>query len=527
MRKPLQCASIVIAMLSLMTIGLMLAGCSGSGGGVSSQVVSGNASVGAPLAGQVSLKDSSAQPQEKTAVIGSDGSFAFDVTGLKAPFIIQGVGNSAGTTYKLHSFANGTGTANVNPLSNALVASAAGVSDPGQVFQAADPAVLQKIKEDLPTATSDLLNKLQPLLKLYGAEGKDPITDSYQSDHQGLDGLFDNVSVAIPNGVITVANAKTGEVIFSASVTDIKSGTFNDNPSTLPQTPAQTDPPEEVTPTPPVTTPPTVTVPAAPANVVASGGTRQVTLSWKAVSSATSYNVYYGTASGITKGSGTKLTNVSSPAVLTGLNDGTTYYCIVTAVNSAGESAASVQVAAATVSATPSPVIPPVPGSVTATGGANQATLTWAASSGATSYNIYWSSTSGVTKANGTRVSGVTSPYVKTGLSAGSTYYFIVTAVNSAGESAASAQVSASTNPPVTKQLSLAWDGVTGASSYNLYWSTSPGVTTSNGKKISGVSSPYTHTGLAAGTTYYYVVTASDGSQESAASAQASGTTGL
>lgn len=77
-------------MLSLMTIGLMLAGCSGSGGGVSSQVVSGNASVGAPLAGQVSLKDSSAQPQEKTAVIGSDGSFAFDVTGLKAPLSFKG-----------------------------------------------------------------------------------------------------------------------------------------------------------------------------------------------------------------------------------------------------------------------------------------------------------------------------------------------------------------------------------------------------------------------------------------------------
>ena len=50
-----------ITALSLVTIGFMLSGCSG-GGGLSSQVVSGTASVGAPLGGQVSLKDSSNTP---------------------------------------------------------------------------------------------------------------------------------------------------------------------------------------------------------------------------------------------------------------------------------------------------------------------------------------------------------------------------------------------------------------------------------------------------------------------------------
>ena len=90
----------------------------------------------------------------------------------------------------------------------------------------------------------------------------------------------------------------------------------------------------------------------------------------------------------------------------------------------------------------------------------------------------------------------------------------------------ASTEVVPTTSATTSKQLSLAWDPVAGASSYNLYWSTVPGVTPASGTKISGISSPsYVHTGLAAGTTYYYVVTAADSVSESSASIPASGTT--
>ena len=98
---------------------------------------------------------------------------------------------------------------------------------------------------------------------------------------------------------------------------------------------------------------------------------------------------------------------------------------------------------------------------------------------------------------------------------------------NSAVVSSPAGQVTPETSTSVAKQLTMAWDPVDGATSYNLYWSTVPGVTPANGTKISGVSIPYIHTGLAAGTTYYYVVTAVDGSSESSASAPASGTTSL
>lgn len=69
-------------------------------------------------------------------------------------------------------------------------------------------------------------------------------------------------------------------------------------------------------------------------------------------------------------------------------------------------------------------------------------------------------------------------------------------------------------------QVTLSWNSLSGATSYNLYWSTSPVVTTSTGIPIPGVSSPYFHSGRADGTTYFYVVTALKGARESVESAE-------
>ena len=50
-----------------------------------------------------------------------------------------------------------------------------------------------------------------------------------------------------------------------------------------------------------------------------------------------------------------------------------------------------------------------------------------------------------------------------------------------------------------TNQVSLGWNAITGATSYNIYWSNKAGVSTNdNSTKISNVTSPYTHTGLTA-----------------------------
>ena len=85
---------------------------------------------------------------------------------------------------------------------------------------------------------------------------------------------------------------------------------------------------------------------------------------------------------------------------------------------------------------------PSAPTGVSATAGNGQVSISWTSVSGATSYNIYWSTTSGVTKTTGTKLTGGTSPYTHTGRTNGTTYYYVVTAVNSYGESSESSQVS-------------------------------------------------------------------------------------
>jgi len=81
---------------------------------------------------------------------------------------------------------------------------------------------------------------------------------------------------------------------------------------------------------------------------------------------------------------------------------------------------------------------------------------------------------------------------------------------------------------PGNRQVTVTWDPVSGADSYNIYWSTSSGVSkTSYTKRISGVSSPYAHTGLTNGTKYYYVVTAENSADESDESSKVSATPSL
>jgi fibronectin type 3 domain-containing protein len=269
------------------------------------------------------------------------------------------------------------------------------------------------------------------------------------------------------------------------------------------------------------------TVPAAPMGLTAAAGNAQVTLNWTASSGATGYYVKRSTTSG---GPYTQIaTQGAASDTDTGLTNGTKYFYVVSAYNSAGQSANSAEV-----NATPVPPAPSAPMGLAATAANVQVSLTWAATSGASSYHVKRSTTSGAE----TQLAAPTSnSYTDTGLTNGTKYYYVVSAVNSGGESANSSEVSATPSAPLTApatptglqatggnaQVSLSWNASTGAASYNVKRST-----TNGGPYNTAVASPtvtnYADTTVTNGTTYYYVVSAVNTAGQSANSAQASAT---
>jgi hypothetical protein len=96
--------------------------------------------------------------------------------------------------------------------------------------------------------------------------------------------------------------------------------------------------------------------------------------------------------------------------------------------------------------------VPAAPTGLTATAGNAQVALAWTASAGATSYTVKRATTSGGTYSN--VQTGITATsYTNTGLTNGTTYYYVVTATNAAGTSANSAEKAATptaTTAPVT-----------------------------------------------------------------------------
>lgn len=219
----------------------------------------------------------------------------------------------------------------------------------------------------------------------------------------------------------------------------------------------------------PVAPPP----PTAPTGLTAVPGNAQVALSWTAVSGATSYHVKRSTTSGsgYAQIAAPSTTNYTDAAV----TNGTKYFYVVSAVNSAGESVNSAEV-----NATPAvPATPPLaPTGLQAAAGNAQVSLTWTASAGATSYHVKRSTTDG---GGYTQIGAPTiTSFADSGLTNGTTYYYVVSALNVAGESASSSQASATpvnatadvtitVDPTKTKPISPwiyginFYNGVTGA----------------------------------------------------------------
>ena len=266
-------------------------------------------------------------------------------------------------------------------------------------------------------------------------------------------------------------------------------------------------------------------VTTAPAGVQVQLSSRRVALNWEAVPDVLHYNVYWSQTPGV---------NFSSnqvPAVTVpqfehaGRNNGETYYYAVSAVGAFGESALSVEIAA-----TPQ-LDAPINLRVTADAGRN--ILTWDAVPGVTEYRIYWNTrgTPGAFDAS-FAVDGAATQFVHGGTTPNSTYYYAIQAADEYGTSPISSDIATLPAPRGLAadgiyqdgSLELSWDPVLGASSYTLYYSTTPGVSRDTAAHLSGVKPPFSHQELGHQVKYYYRIAASNIDGESALSEERSAT---
>ena len=173
---------------------------------------------------------------------------------------------------------------------------------------------------------------------------------------------------------------------------------------------------------------------------------------------------------------------------------------------------------------------PATPTGLAAFAGINSVALSWNAASGATGYRVLRGTTTGVYTVTNSAASNTNFDATAVG---GTTYFYAVQGTNSSGPSALSSEVSATpliALPNVPNGLAatgsnatvrLTWNVAVGASGYNVKRSTTSGTEVTI--DTSGTTS-YTDTAVVNGQQYFYKVSATNSTGESANSSEVNAT---
>ncbi|MCT4688901.1 hypothetical protein [Vallitalea sp.] len=272
-------------------------------------------------------------------------------------------------------------------------------------------------------------------------------------------------------------------------------------------------------------------LPQSPSTINYKEQNGQINFVWSSVTNANSYTIRRATVSGgpyTVIADGLRQTQYVDN---TGVNN-THYYYVITSVNSAGESEYSKEI-----TATPHIIIPKAPAHLVGKPAASSVNLTWNVVSTADTYTVKRSQIDGGPYIEIAK--GLTSTsYLDTGLLDGSTYYYVVSAVNQAGESQNSAQLkiragAVALNAPTNltaiadnQRITLSWNIVNHATGYKIKRATNQG-----GPYVDIVgdilSNSFVDTNLINKTTYYYIIIATNDEEESEASVEVSATPGI
>ncbi len=275
---------------------------------------------------------------------------------------------------------------------------------------------------------------------------------------------------------------------------------------------------------------------SAPSNVIAKAtGRETVSVSWTASRDTRTrfYRVFFSTDETVNTSQYVDVSGTST--VLAGLSAGTTYHVWVQAVGNVSSSDVDHNVYASATTYAPA-VKPASPSSVTANASSTVMTVSWKkpANSEVSGYYVYYAPAS-ANAAQKISVSGETSlSATLTGLSRSTTYQIWVSAYNDAGESNASARITATTlqtaaapaqptnvkaAPAAASSVKVTWtlSASADAAGYYVYYGTSSSVNAAAryNSVLSASIDSVTISGLTAGKEYFFWVAAfnSDGAQ--------------
>ncbi len=271
--------------------------------------------------------------------------------------------------------------------------------------------------------------------------------------------------------------------------------------------------------------------PAAPQNLAAVSGEGRVTLSWTANTEGdlAGYRVSRSTQAGGTYAVLTASLLTTPSYVDQTAQNGTTYYYVVQAVDTAAKASAN----SSEVAATPQDVTSPVaPSGLTPTAGNAQVDLAWSPNTepDINHYNVYRALTQGGPYTLVASTTGPTPSYTDTGVTNLTTYYYVVQAVDTASNNSPySAEVSVTPIDQTPVAAPTGINATAGEGRVNLTWTASmePNFShyfvyrssTAGGPYVRISSTPLTQASfvdqaVTNGVVYYYVVRAVNVAQQ-------------
>ncbi len=243
-----------------------------------------------------------------------------------------------------------------------------------------------------------------------------------------------------------------------------------------------------------------------------------IDLSWTSSAGATGYEVLRGPSAGAES-----TTPIATPTGTsfqdTGLTPGTTFFYVVRSTSAGGTSASSSEA-----SVTALPAIPVPPTGLTAAAAGVVINLSWTGSAGATGYRVFRGLSAGGESATAiaTLLTATPTSFSDPGRAPGTTYFYRVQATNAGGTSGNSNEASATIAPAAPTGLTataaaggvinLRWTGSAGATGYLVRRGTSTKgeIAISNATPTTTTTTFQDTAAVPAGTTFFYVVRATN-----------------